>query len=138
MNLSKKKFSIWTPRGRHGAKMKIIKREKKLSAAAWKIFFFKNLYCPKGPLQHIKNLASHFLISKSYGENRFLQRVKSKFWSLISSRLKLSIKMEPNMSSRKLCMLSSLEQVILVFTDQKSDHFWQSSRGKRVCKDMRF
>jgi len=30
----KKKNSIWTPRGRHRAKLKIIKREKKISAAA--------------------------------------------------------------------------------------------------------
>ena len=123
MNLSKKKFSILTPRGRHGAKMKIIKREKNYLLLLENYFFFKNLYCPKGPLQHIKNLAPHFLISKSYSQNRFLARVKSKVWSLIFSRLKLSIKMGPNMSSRKLCMLSSLEQVILVFTDQKSDHF---------------
>ena len=71
MNLSKKKFLIRAPRGRHGPKLKIRKGAKKLSAAAIKIFFFKNLYCPKGPLQHIKNLAPHFLISESYRKNRF-------------------------------------------------------------------
>ena len=80
MNLSKKKFLFRTPRGRHGAKMKITKREKKLSAATQKIFFFKNLYCPKGPLQHIKNLAPHFLISESYRENQFFTALQSKFW----------------------------------------------------------
>ena len=72
MNLSKKNFLFRTPRGRHGAKMKITKREKKLSAATQKKFFFKNLYCPKGPLQHIKNLAPHFLISESYIEKGVL------------------------------------------------------------------
>ena len=71
MNLSKKNKKIHVPRGRHGPKLKIRKPPKILSAAA---FFFKKkiLKNPsKGPLQHIKNLASHFLISESYRENRF-------------------------------------------------------------------
>ena len=72
MNLSKKNFIFFAPRGRHGPKLKIRKGAKKLSAAAFKNFFFKNLYCPKGPLQHIKNLASHFLISESYIEKGVL------------------------------------------------------------------
>ena len=72
MNLSKKKIIFFAPRGRHGPKLKIRKRPKKLSAPNFKIFFFKNLYCPKGPLQHIKNLAPHFLISESYIEKGVL------------------------------------------------------------------
>ena len=68
----RKKFFFRTPRGRHGPKLKIRKRAKKLSAAAFKNFFFKNLYCPKGPLQHIKNLGGHFLISESYSEKGVL------------------------------------------------------------------
>ena len=36
MNLSKKKFFFRAPRGRHGPKLKIRKRAKKLSAAAFK------------------------------------------------------------------------------------------------------
>ena len=103
MNLSEKKG------GRHRPKLKIRKGAKKLSAAAFKKFFFKNLYCPKGPLQHIKNLASHFLISESYIEKGVLTARQSKFWVLISSRLKLSIKMGPNMSTKRLCMLSSVQ-----------------------------
>ena len=38
----------------------------------FKIFFFKNLYCPKGPLQHIKNLGGLFLISGSYNQKGVL------------------------------------------------------------------
>ena len=68
MNLSKKKKKIHAPRGRHGPKLKIRKPPKILSAAA----FYKEkkiLKNPsKGPLQHIKNLGGHFLISESYIE----------------------------------------------------------------------
>ena len=103
-----KKFFFRAPRGRHGPKLKIRKGAKKLSAAAFKKKIFKNLYCPKGPLQHIKNLAPHFLISESYRENQFFTVLQSKFCVLISSRLKLSIKMGPNISTRRLCMLSSV------------------------------
>ena len=67
-----KKIIFFAPRGRHGPKLKIRKGAKKLSAAAFKFIFFKNLYCPKGPLQHIKNLAPHFLISESYIEKGVL------------------------------------------------------------------
>ena len=130
INLSKNFFWFCTPRGRQGPKQKIRKRPKKLSAAAFKKNVFKNLYCPKGRLQHIKNLAPHFLISESYHENQFLPHSKCKFSCLISSRLKLSIKMGPNVSTKRLCMMSSLQWVILVFTDPKSDHFWQGCRGK--------
>ena len=51
--------------GRHGTKLKIRKRPKTLSAANFKNpkYFFS--YVLKGPLQHIKDLASHFLISES-------------------------------------------------------------------------
>ena len=72
MNLSKKFFIFFAPRGRHGPKLKIRKRAKKLSAATFKKKIFANLYCPKGPLQHIKNLAPHFLISESYIEKGVL------------------------------------------------------------------
>ena len=72
MNLSKKKIFFRAPRGRHGPKLKIRKRPKKLSAPNFKFFFFKNLYCPKGPLQHIKNLGGHFLISESYSQKGVL------------------------------------------------------------------
>jgi hypothetical protein len=71
MNLSGKLIFFRAPRGRHGPKLKIRKHAKKLSAAAFKKKNFKNLYCPKGPLQHMKNLSDHFLISESYRENRF-------------------------------------------------------------------
>ena len=71
MNLSKKNF-FFAPRGRHGPKLKIRKRAKKLSAAAFNFFFFKNLYCPKGPLQHIKKFGGHFLISESYSQKGVL------------------------------------------------------------------
>ena len=67
-----KKIIFFAPRGRHRPKLKIRKGAKKLSAAAFKIFFFKNLYCPKGPLQHIKNLGGHFLISESYSQKGVL------------------------------------------------------------------
>ena len=72
MNLSKIFFLFFAPRGRHGPKLKIRKHPKKLSAPNFRIFFFKNLYCPKGPLQHIKNLAPHFLILESYIEKGVL------------------------------------------------------------------
>ena len=72
MNLSEKKKKNLATRGRHGPKLKIRKRPKKLSAPNFKIFFFKNLYCPKGPLQPIKNSASHFLISEKYIEKGVL------------------------------------------------------------------
>ena len=65
MNLSEKNISFRAPRGRHGPKLKIRKRAKKLSAAAFKNpnkFF---LYVLKGPLQHIKNLSGHFFFSES-------------------------------------------------------------------------
>ena len=113
-------YLIW---GRHGPKLKIRKRAKKLSAATFKKNFFANLYCPKGPLQHIKNLGGHFLISESYSQKGVLTARQKQILSLISSRLKLSIKMGPNMSNKRLCMLSSVQQVILVFTDPKLDHF---------------
>ena len=134
INLSKKKFSFFAPRGRHGPKLKIRKRAKKLSAATFKKIFFGNLDCPKGPLQHIKNLGGHFLISESYSQKGVLTARQKQILSLLSSRLKLSIKMGPNMSNKRLCMLSSVQQVIWAFTDPKLDHFWQSSRGKRVTK----
>ena len=109
MNLSKKIFIFFAPRGRHGPKLKIRKGAKKLSAAAFKKIFFKNLYCPKGPLQHIKNLGGHFLISESYSQKGVLTARQKQILSLISSRLKLSIKMGPNMSNKRLCMLSSVQ-----------------------------
>ena len=123
MNLSKKFFLFFAPRGRHGPKLKIRKGAKKLSAAALKNFFFKNLYCLKGPLQHIKNLGGHFLISESYSQKGVLTARQKQILGLISSKLKQSIKMGPNMSNKRLCMLSSVQQVIWVFTDPKSDHF---------------
>jgi len=123
MNLSKIFFFFFAPRGRHGPKLKIRKRAKKLSAATLKKTFFANLYCPKGPLQHIKNLGGHFLISESYSQKGVLTARQKQILSLISSRLKLSIKMGPNMSNKRLCMLSSVQQVIWVFTDPKLDHF---------------
>jgi hypothetical protein len=63
--LSQKFLFFRAPRGRHRPKLKIRKRAKKLPAAAFrkKKYFFSNT--PKGPLQHIKNLADHFLISES-------------------------------------------------------------------------
>ena len=122
MNLSKKKLFFFAPRGRHGPKLKIRKRAKNYLLPLLN-FFFGNLYCPKGPLKHIKNLAPHFLISESYRENQFFTVLQSRFCVLISSRLKLSIKMGPNMSTRRLCMLRSVGYVILVFTDPKLDHF---------------
>ena len=87
MNLSKNFFLFFAPRGRHGPKLKIRKGAKKLSAAAFKKIFFKNLYCPKGPLQHIKNLAPHFLISESYRENQFFTALQSicKVYAMIVS-----------------------------------------------------
>ena len=60
MNLSEKKFWFRAPRGRHGPKLKIRKRPKKLSAPNFRIFFFKNLYCPKGPFSTYKKFGFPF------------------------------------------------------------------------------
>ena len=68
MNLSGKKIKIRAPRGRHRPKLKIRKSPKRSSPPNFKKKK-KILKNPsKGPLQHIKNLASHFLISESYIE----------------------------------------------------------------------
>ena len=65
MNLSDFFFFFRAPRGRHGPKLKIRKPPKKSSPPNFKNpnFFFLNVL--KGPLQHIKNLSAHFLISES-------------------------------------------------------------------------
>ena len=68
MNLSKKKFIFFAPRGRHGPKLKIRKRPKKLSAPNFKIPKYFFLYVLKGPFQHTKDLRDHFLISESYSK----------------------------------------------------------------------
>ena len=60
MNLSRKFFIFFAPRGRHGPKLKIRKGAKKLSAAAFKKNFFKNLYCPKGPFSTYKKFGFPF------------------------------------------------------------------------------
>ena len=108
-DFEQKKIYFFAPRGSHRPKLKIRKGAKKLSAAAFKKKNFKNLYCPKGPLQHIKNLGGHFLISESYSQKGVLTARQKQILSLISSRLKLSIKMGPNMSNKRLCMLSSVQ-----------------------------
>ena len=71
MNLSKKFFYFFAPRGRHGPKLKIRKRAKKLSAPNFKKKKSKIHIVLKVLFQHIKSLASHFLISESYRENQF-------------------------------------------------------------------
>ena len=68
MNLSKKNFFFRAPRGRLGAKLKIRKPPKKLSAANFKNPKYFFMYVLKGPFQHIKYLGGHFLISESYIE----------------------------------------------------------------------
>ena len=64
MNFSEKKIIFFAPRGRHGPKLKIRKRPKRLSAPNFKNLKKKISYVFKGPLKHIKDLASHFLISE--------------------------------------------------------------------------
>ena len=64
MNLSEIFFLFLAPRGRHGPKLKIRKRPKRLSAPNFKNLKKKISYVFKGPLKHIKDLASHFLISE--------------------------------------------------------------------------
>ena len=92
------------------------------------------LYVVKDLSNIYKICATIFWFRRVIAKKVFWLHARSKFWGLIYSRLKLSIKMGPNMSSKTLCMLSSVQWVIWVFTDPKSDHFWQSCGGKRVTK----
>ena len=65
-------FFFFAPRGRHGPKLKIRKRAKKLSAPNFKNPKYFLLYVLKGPFQHIKDLRDHFLISESYSKKGVL------------------------------------------------------------------
>jgi hypothetical protein len=58
-------FSRTYARGHHGPKLKNRKLAKKLSSAALKKNF-KDSYCPKGPLQHIKIWLPIFYFGKLY------------------------------------------------------------------------
>ena len=86
INLSKKKFWFRTPRGRQGPKHKIRKRPKKLSAPNFRNFFFKNLYCPKGPFSTYKKFGSPFFDFGELSQKRFFYRTpkaNSRVWSLL-------------------------------------------------------
>jgi hypothetical protein len=68
----RKKKKKCATRGRHGPKLIIRKRSKKLSATNFKIPKYFFLYVLKGPFQHTKDLSAHFLISESYSKKGVL------------------------------------------------------------------